>query len=118
MAAARAERKHVIQAINEFDRLGLEGFYDRFGFWKSTRYDLIYRGRNYPPKGIYGRARQIADRNFSVDLHGGAHTNKPLQRLGFEVVDKKSLARPLALDVPDREADYLMTSYARKLVTA
>ena len=102
---ARLTRQHVLRAISEFKRKGLERFYRDYGFWKSTRYDLIYRGKPYPPKAIYGRARAIADARTSILLYGGRQTNEPLERLGFEIVDK----RDASLTVPDREADGLIT---------
>lgn len=84
-------RQAVLSAIEEFDRRDEKEFLDRYNFGKSRRYDLIYRGRSYPPKAIYGVAFKFSDGAplTSKKLHGGEESNAPLRALGFRVANKE-----------------------------
>jgi 5-methylcytosine-specific restriction protein A len=80
--------EHVQKAIAEFDRLGAEAFFARFGFAPTTTYDLIVDGSAYPPKGILGAAFELATGNrlASADFEGGkSGAVKVLTALGFTV---------------------------------
>lgn len=61
-------------------------------FAESTRYDLIYEGRSYPPKAVLGlAAREITGRDYGpYDFKGGVESKcfKILQSNGFEIVEK------------------------------
>lgn len=46
----------VLQAIEEYDRLGEEAFLERYGFGPARSYFLIHKGRRYPSKAIAGVA--------------------------------------------------------------
>jgi hypothetical protein len=43
-------RADVLRAIEEYDRLGPEGFFSEHGFAPDTTYKLAWKGRRYPPK--------------------------------------------------------------------
>src|SRR5213595_3376931 len=50
----------VLRAIQEYDRLGAEGFFSAHGFAPTTTYDLVWEKRRYPPKAILGTAYEFA----------------------------------------------------------
>ena len=82
----------VVRAINEYDRLGAEGFFSKHGFAPTTTYDLVWEKRPYPPKAILGTAYELAtgSRLESSDFEGGkAGAVKILERLGFTVRAKR-----------------------------
>ncbi|HEX4520434.1 MAG TPA: hypothetical protein VH063_12720 [Gaiellaceae bacterium] len=81
----------VVRAIQEYDRVGPEGFFSAHGFAPTTTYDLVSDGRRYPPKAILGTAYELAtgQRLASADFEGGkTGAVKVLGRLGFEVVPR------------------------------
>jgi len=81
-------RTEVLRAIQEYDRLGPEGFFAAHGFAPATTYDLVWDERRYPPKAILGTAHEFAtgQRLASGDFEGGkSGAVKVLGRLGFTV---------------------------------
>jgi len=78
----------VRQAIGEYDR-GVN-----HGFGPSTRYDLVFLGRRYPPKAIVGLAASRANggrRLTPADFVGGVGSgaaNQVLEQLYYIVVGK------------------------------
>ena len=95
-----ASRNAVLEAIEEFDRLGREAFLDKYDFGPAREYFVRYRGRLYDSKALSGAAYglQFPDRRpmRSADFTGGMQTSvATLQRLGFEVISTTS--PPLAL---------------------
>jgi hypothetical protein len=82
----------VVRAMQEYDRLGAEGFFSKHGFAPTTTYDLVWEKRPYPPKAILGTAYELATgrRLESGDFEGGkAGAVKILGRLGFTVQPKR-----------------------------
>ena len=85
--------KAVQAAIDEFDRLGRDGFLATHGFGKADRFYLRSPdGRLYDSKAIAGVAYgyQFPDRGTlqSATFSGGEMTVKPtLEGLGFEIVE-------------------------------
>lgn len=67
---------------------------ERHAFGPSTRYDLLHRGRRYPPKAVIGlAARKVAGRALvPEDFTGGEGSRcfRILRELGFEIVRKPS----------------------------
>lgn len=65
---------------------------DMGGFAESTKYDLFWNGKRYPPKRVIGLAlKEMSGLTFDpYDFKGGEASNcfKTLQRLDFDVVDK------------------------------
>jgi hypothetical protein len=77
-----------VRALNEYDRLGPEGFFAEHGFGPTTTYDLVWMERLYPPKAILGTAYEFAtgQRLTSGDFEGGkAGAVKVLGNLGFTI---------------------------------
>jgi len=85
-------RTEVLRAIQEYDRLGPEGFFAAHGFAPATTYDLVWDERRYPPKAILGTAHEFAtgQRLASGDFEGGkSGAVKVLGRLGFTVQPRR-----------------------------
>jgi len=74
-------REDVIKAINDIE-IG------SIGYRKSTKYDILFRGRTYPPKDVMRQAHKYATGEYEWIPGGGEPTNKYLKALGFEVVNK------------------------------
>lgn len=78
--------EHVVQALADFDRSGAHPF------GESTKYDLAYEGRRFPPKAIMAlavfRARGVT--LTPKDFDGGQESTafRVLRRLGFAVERK------------------------------
>jgi hypothetical protein len=92
----RVTRTDVLRAIQEYDRLGPEGFFSAHGFAPTTTYELVWDGRHYPPKAILGTAYEFAtgQRLGSGDFEGGkAGAVRVLGKLGFTVQAKGRSAR-------------------------
>jgi hypothetical protein len=88
----RVTRADVLRAIQEYDRLGPEGFFSAHGFAPTTTYDLVWDERCYPPKAILGTAYEFAtgQRLASGDFEGGkAGAVKVLGNLGFTVQPRR-----------------------------
>ena len=78
----------VKRAIEEYDRLGPDGFFSTHGFAPTTTYDLVWEERLYPPKAILGTAYELAtgERLASADFEGGkSGAVRVLTQLGFTV---------------------------------
>ena len=89
---AKVSAEDVEKAVDEYDRMGAEAFFDRFDFAPTTTYDLVRDGRTYPPKAILGAAYELAtgERLASTDFEGGrSGAVKVLTRLGFRVEPRR-----------------------------
>ncbi|WP_243062114.1 hypothetical protein [Humibacter sp. RRB41] len=87
--------EHVESALHEYDHLGADAFFSRFGFAPTTTYDLVEAGRAYPPKAILGAAYELAtgDRLASADFEGGkSGAVRVLTALGYDVEPKRAEA--------------------------
>ena len=85
-------RNDVVSAIQEYDRLGPDGFFAEHGFGPTTTYDLVWDERRYPPKAILGTAYELAtgQRLASGDFEGGKDgAVAVLGQLGFTVKHKQ-----------------------------
>src|SRR5689334_17001903 len=77
--------EHVLLALADLDA----GFPHPFG--EPTKYELVYRGKRYPPKAVIGLAcRHLLGRVYEEFSGGEApgKANYVLRRLGFTVVPK------------------------------
>ena len=82
-------RDAILQAIEEFDRLGRTQFLAKYGFRESKNRFLSLNGKLYDSKAIVGAAvglqhpgrGPLSARSFS----GGQGVERVLQSLGFEV---------------------------------
>jgi hypothetical protein len=82
----------VLRAIQEYDRLGPEGFFSAHGFAPTTTYELVWDERRYPPKAILGTAYEFATAQHlaSGDFEGGkAGAVRVLGKLGFTVQPRR-----------------------------
>lgn len=63
----------------------------------STKFDLLYKGKRFPPKEIVRKAAQIQKIKdwWTYRLSGGESTNKPLRAKGFEIVNKNGSTDPI-----------------------
>lgn len=84
------DRNAVISAIEEFDRLGSEKFYKKYGFGKALKFFLLYEGKHYDSKAIVAVAHRYQfGKPLKNTFSGGLATVVPvLDRLGFKVVSK------------------------------
>ena len=81
-------KAHVTRALDDYDRLGAEAFFEAHGFAPATTYELDRDGHSYPPKAVLGAAYEFAtgDRLASPDFEGGkTGAVKVLTVLGFDV---------------------------------
>lgn len=53
-------RHDVDRAMEEYDGLGAEAFFASYGFAPTTTYELVAKGRRYPPKAVLGAAYEFA----------------------------------------------------------
>ena len=94
LARLRADvtRDDVLRAIQEYDRLGPEGFFSEHGFGLSRSYELVWDERHYPHKAILGTAYELAtgQRLASGDFEGGkSGAVAVLRKLGFTIQEKR-----------------------------
>ena len=89
------DAEHIIQAIHKIEKEGIPA-----QAYSST-YDLLYKGKRFPPKLVLSYANIFAngvelDRN---DFEGGLGTScfKLLESNGFEIVPKNSISEMLKL---------------------
>ncbi|WP_162910807.1 AAA family ATPase [Hymenobacter oligotrophus] len=94
-------REHVLRALQQIDREGTE-------LTPSTVYDLVFRGRRYPPRPVAQLAYRLATGQTDAEwpLPAGAPTNQVLEGLSFTVTTKRpTLANsPLDGDVAAQDA--------------
>jgi hypothetical protein len=92
----RVAQRDILRAIHEYDRLGPEQFFSKYGFAPTTTYELVWEERRYPPKAILGAAYELAtgQRLGSGDFEGGkTGAVRVLNKLGFTISQKALSAR-------------------------
>src|SRR5215470_3504319 len=86
---SRVGSADVVRALEEYDRLGPDGFFAAHGFGPSRTYELVWRERRYPHKAVLGTAYEFAtgERLAPADFEGGrSGAVKVLEKLGFTIV--------------------------------
>jgi hypothetical protein len=86
-------RRHILQAIAEYDDRGAESFLGVYGFGRSMGYTLIYDGKTYDSKAILGVAHRYATGRLatSEEFSGGkVGAAAILRKHGFEVTEPAS----------------------------
>ena len=81
---ANISEDHILLAMNELDKKGVPKKH------QSTKFDLSYNGKNYPPKYIIRTANIFANGEpFETELFsGGNEANTYLEKLGFTIQQK------------------------------
>ncbi|MEU4292505.1 hypothetical protein AB0E63_30135 [Kribbella sp. NPDC026596] len=85
-------RADVIIAMEDYRRLGADGFFAAHGFGPTTTYDLVWEELRYPPKAILGAAYEHATgtKLAPVDFEGGkTGAVRVLGKLGFVVEQRR-----------------------------
>jgi len=107
-------KEHLLQALKEIDRDGV-----RTGRHSST-YDLIFNGKEYPPKYVLCLANKYANGTELVGFEGGIGTPafKLLEREGFEIIPKNDPVSRLISQYKTKISSTLMIDeiYKWKLV--
>jgi len=75
-------RSHIDRAVKKIKDEGI-------GLHSSTGYDVIIDGEAYPPKEIMRYAHEEMNGERVWERSGGEPTNKYLENLGFEIVEKE-----------------------------
>jgi hypothetical protein len=121
--SAIRDRSAVLQAIDEFDRIGRDEFLEKYGFGPARAYELVFNGRRYDSKAILGAAHGYARPDLgpmtAADFTGGRNTvMKTLEGLGFEVqVDDQSPGQDLAFLLTWKETGWPHENILRMIDT-
>ncbi|WP_194462135.1 hypothetical protein [Bradyrhizobium sp. CCBAU 53340] len=96
-----ADLTKVLKAIDEFDKLGRDGFLTKYGFGKSHRYFVRHKAKPYDSKAIAGVAHGRLGKGFltwgPADFFGDAKTvAKRLWQPGF-TVSNCSVSHPVGI---------------------
>ncbi|UOQ73595.1 AAA family ATPase [Hymenobacter cellulosilyticus] len=83
---AQLTRDHILRALRQIDR-------ESQPLPPSTVYDLVYKGRRYPPRPVLQLAFRLASgqSDASLPLLAGTPTNTLLERLDFTVTTKRPI---------------------------
>ncbi len=86
MIPLNINKDHILKAIEEINKNG----YDKRH--KSTKFDLYYNNKTYPPKVIIEFANRIANpyKPLNYFFSGGNEANNFLRNLGFKIKEKSS----------------------------
>lgn len=85
-------KENVIKALDEVIASNEE-------LIESTKFDILYKGKRFPPKEIVRKAAKLQNIRdwWTYRLSGGESTNKPLRDKGFEIVHKGEMVDPIKL---------------------
>ena len=74
-------KQHILQALNEIDRIGVPKRR------QATKFNLYHDGKSYPPKYVLSLATKYATGQEleASDFSGGDETNNFLSSLGFTI---------------------------------
>jgi hypothetical protein len=83
MIPQNIEKKHILKAIEEIERYGIQQGR------KSRGFSLQYNGKDYPPKYVISLANKYANGEEldSEEFSGGDESNKFLKKRGFSIKD-------------------------------
>ena len=99
----QVSRQHILHAIAQLDNGAQSKFAD------SIKFDVLFQGKRYPPKEVAGLALEIlANKEFKPsDFSGGESSAsfRALQRCGFTIVPKKSIASNSLINVVNEILD-------------
>ena len=85
MIPQEIQRDHIIKALEEIDNEGFPSNHD------STKWDLVYEGKLYPPKWVVRIASKhaLGEEHSDQLFSGGPETNGFLEKRGFQVFPKR-----------------------------
>lgn len=87
-------KRHVIEAIGEYMRLGRDEFLKQYKFGAARSYWLVHEGRRYDAKAIFGVARGYARPDLgplrAKDGYNSRTARRRLRELDFVVPDGES----------------------------
>ncbi|MCC9168651.1 McrB family protein [Pontibacter harenae] len=81
-------KEHILKAAFRIKAEGLS-------LTPSTRWDVVINNENYPPTDVLRLAHQEMNGESLWQLSEGRDTNRLLEKLGFEIKEKKGLLDPL-----------------------
>ncbi len=81
-------KEHVLEAIDKIETEQLQ-------LRPSTRWDVNIHGKAYPPKEVMRYAHLALTGEARWDVSGGSATNKFLEKMGFEITNKKGQSDPI-----------------------
>lgn len=92
--------KEILRAVRHLDSQAVPARH------KSTKYDLLYKKRRYPPKYVLSMASQFDSGKLlpTANFSGGDETNNFLIARGFTVVTKSG-SRPIAIAPVDEDEE-------------
>jgi hypothetical protein len=77
----KIKKEHVLKATNLIDS-------GKYAASPSTGYDVLINGKKYPPKEVMRIAHELASGEYLWNLSGGNPTNRYLQEMGFQIINK------------------------------
>ncbi|MCD1293520.1 hypothetical protein CUJ83_00730 [Methanocella sp. CWC-04] len=97
-------KENILESIKTIDKNGIPD--DR----RSKRYDLLFKGKKYPPKYIISLANVFANGKEldSCEFNGGKESNRFLIKLGFNIVHKEREYCEISID-GDLKKNYVVT---------
>lgn len=113
---SQVSRTHVLQAMEEYDRIGDREFLRRYGFGRSRIYTVWSNGQEYDSKAILGAAYFHATGTpaGSGDFSGGEKgAAQVLQEKGFDVAVNEVEAAAEELRAARRPAPRATTTSTR-----
>ncbi|WP_160447284.1 HNH endonuclease [Burkholderia pseudomallei] len=94
----------VLQAVQEYDRVGRDAFLKKYGFRKARGYFLALNGKRYDSKAIFGAAHGYQFPKLGPltwrDFSGGEKTVEPrLEAMGFRIERLSAKSRDDAISM-------------------
>ncbi len=105
------QREHILQAIKQIDSEGYDTKH------KSTKHDLLYNGKRYPPKVVISFSYKFlsASTHPTDKFSGGPESNDFLKGHGFSIVDKEGHISGTSIQTEDEENTF--TEGKEKFIT-
>ena len=98
----------MLRAIGELDKLGCEGFLQRYGYNRSHHLWIVHEGRRYDMKAVWAAAHVEAGTPLPVtEPNHSSNVVKPqLEKLGFTVEDSRTVEPPPPAVAPRNQILY------------
>ena len=122
MEFEKVEKEHILLGIKDFEEKGIPK-----GFGPSSTYDLVFEGKEYPPKAVMAYANYHASgKEISGYFKGGLGTDcfNAFERNGFDVISKDgeserslfSIIEKLKSQIPENEFKFKTINERSKYV--